>query len=208
MELIYHITHIDNLEQIFDSGALISKNRIIREYPEHISIAYETLQQRRQNTIIPLPPNGVLHDYVPFYFAARSPMLYTIDRGNVESYTDGQEKIVHFVLKIADIITDNIDFVFTDGHPIVALSQFYNNPEELQDKVDWEVMQSRYWSDTPQDPDKKRRRQAEFLIYDQVPVNLINGIGVFDQNIQNEVNCLIERFQPDIDCKVKRNWYY
>ena len=206
--MIYHITHLNNLEQIFESGALISKNRIIREYPEHVNIAYETLQERRQNTIVPMTPNGVLHDYVPFHFAPRSPMLYTIDRGNVASYTEGQEKIIHLVLKIADIIESGVEYVFTDGHPIVALSRFFNNPEELQNKIDWEVMQSRYWSDTVEDPDRKRRRQAEFLIYNQVPVNLISGVGVFDEAIQNEVNSLIEKYQQNIECKVKRNWYY
>ena len=39
----------------------------------------------------------MLADYVPFYFAPRSPMLYAIYKCNVQDYTGSQEEIVYLV---------------------------------------------------------------------------------------------------------------
>ncbi|WP_353620333.1 DarT ssDNA thymidine ADP-ribosyltransferase family protein [Geobacillus sp. AYS3] len=33
--------------------------------------AHTRIQDRRLTTLVPLPPYGTLHDYVPFYFAPR-----------------------------------------------------------------------------------------------------------------------------------------
>jgi hypothetical protein len=52
-----------------------------------ISIAYEGIQQRRSEIEIPIPPYGILHDYIPFYFAPRSPMLYAIHKGMILGYS-------------------------------------------------------------------------------------------------------------------------
>ncbi|UTW68357.1 DUF4433 domain-containing protein [Anaerobacillus sp. HL2] len=44
--------------------------------------------------------------------------------------------------------------------------------------MDWDVMESKYWFDTDDDPDRKRRRQAEFLVLRHFPLELVLGIGV------------------------------
>ena len=81
---IYHITPLDNLTSIIQCNGIhcCCKN----EQPIGCrNIAYENIQ-RRSSTIVQLPPKGTLHEYVPFYFAPRSPMLYTIQKGNVEGF--------------------------------------------------------------------------------------------------------------------------
>jgi hypothetical protein len=42
-------------------------------------------------------------------------------------------------------------------------------------------MKARYWNDTDRDGDRKRRRQAEFLVRDFCPWQFIKLIGVCDE---------------------------
>ena len=178
MEYIYHITHINNIEKILKHGSILCKNRLDEEIADHVSIAYEGIQRRCHDTIVPIDPGGNLHDYVPFHFAPRSPMLYTINKGNVESFHDSQDKLVYLVVKIQGVSDNNLDFVFSDGHPIMAFSKFFADLSMLGEVIDWPLMRDRYWHNTDDDSDRKRRRQAEFLVYQKLPVELINRIVV------------------------------
>lgn len=74
---IYHITHIDNLTSILNLGGLMANSRLRRQRINYLDIAHERIQDRRARTSVPCGAGGVLHDYVPFYFAPRSPMLFT-----------------------------------------------------------------------------------------------------------------------------------
>jgi len=69
----------------------------------HVSIAYQDIQERRSKIIVSCGPGGTLHDYVPFQFAPRSPMLYTINRGNVPGYLEGQKPLLHLVATIETV---------------------------------------------------------------------------------------------------------
>jgi ssDNA thymidine ADP-ribosyltransferase, DarT len=53
------------------------------------------------------------------------------------------------------------------------------------DAIDWDVMKSRYWNDTNEDNDRKRRRQAEFLVRHFSPWQLITEIGVMNYTIKH-----------------------
>ena len=132
---IYHITAIDNLGSIIKCNGINCKNK----QPEGCrNIAYENIQARRSSTIVPIPPNGILHDYVPFYFAPCSPMLYAIHKGFVPGFNDGQDRIIYIVSSIDQIEKEQLKYVFTDGHAVMGYTEFFNNKEDL-DKVDWEV---------------------------------------------------------------------
>lgn len=128
----------------------------------------------------------MLHDYVPFYFAERSPMLYTINRGNVEGYDGGQEPIVYLVSRINTIREHNRPFVFSDGHGTKAFTQFFADLADLSN-VDWAIMKEKYWLDTDEDGDRKRRRQAEFLIHRECPWSAIRGLVVINASMQDSV---------------------
>lgn len=203
---LYHITHIDNLTAIIRAGDLLAHNGVDDAYTD---IAHQTIQNRRNNMSVPCAPGGQLHDYVPFYFCSRSPMLYALNKGNIETYQGGQESIVYLVTTLSRVKQSGIPFVFTDGHAIMQFSEFYNDPANL-DKIDWELMKAQYWADTDDDPDRKRRRQAEFLLYEKCPWPLIAGIATFDKGMKARVERLFTYEQcthlPRV--KVKRDWYY
>ncbi|MCX7099465.1 MAG: DUF4433 domain-containing protein [Methylococcales bacterium] len=204
--LLYHITHFDNLQTIVQAGGLLAHNGLDVNYTD---IAHQTLQSRRNNLSVPCPPHGVLHDYVPFYFCKRSPMLYALHKGKVENYHDGQDSIVYLLTDLTRVQQAGIPFVFTDGHAIMQFTEFYNDPADL-DKIDWPLMKEQYWFDTNDDPDRKRRRQAECLLYGKCPWSLIFGIGTFDETMKMRVDKLLANEQcahlPRV--KVKRDWYY
>ena len=61
----------------------MSHNQLRDRETNYTNIAYESIQDRRSIKSVPCGVGGSLHDYVPFYFAPRSPMLYTIHRGNL-----------------------------------------------------------------------------------------------------------------------------
>lgn len=203
---VYHITDIDNIPRIIKTGGLLSKSQIEQSKVAYEDIAYDGVQDRRSTTMVPCGPGGSLHDYVPFYFAHRSPMLFTIKQGNVAQHKKGQESIVYLVSSV-EAIASNRKFVFTDGHGIMSITEFFENPSDL-DKVDWKLMEDTYWSNTKDDGDRKRRRQAEFLVHNDCPWELIHTIGVFDSTRKNQVLEMIKSHSQQPDVKVLNSWYY
>jgi hypothetical protein len=57
-------------------------------------------------------------------------------------------------------------------------SDFYDDLAALEFVIDWELMKSKFWFDREDDPNRKCRRQAEFLIHQFCPWTLIEEIGV------------------------------
>jgi ssDNA thymidine ADP-ribosyltransferase, DarT len=204
---IYHITHIDNLDSIIESGGLFAKRKSQLQQKKYKSIAYENLQDRRAQTPVPCAKGGTLHNYVPFYFAPRSPMLYTISKGNVQGYNEGQTPVIYLVVDAEKIEENNFSFAFTDGHPIMEYSDFFNDFSDLE-KIDWDLMEDKYWSDTKDDPDRKRRRQAEFLVYDWCPWKFVEEIGVIDHSMKLKVTQILKNLDDPPPVRIWPNWYY
>lgn len=203
MKEIYHITDKRNLAAILRDKGLYSKNQLKNDY---VNIAYEKIQDRRAKKKVPIHPGGNLHDYIPFYFAPLSPMLYAIHQGAVEGYSGGQKDIIYFVSE-KWVNDKNIAFVFTDGHAIMELSTFFNDQKNL-DKIDWEIMEYRYWDNTYKDPDRMRRRQAEFLVKKFFPFQLVQEIGVIDKDVQREIISIASPFGYDKIVNIRKEWYY
>jgi ssDNA thymidine ADP-ribosyltransferase, DarT len=90
---VYHITYIENLASIVRAGQLDCDNGCVAAAIEPVSIAYSSLKEQRARTEVTVASGGTLADYVPFYYAPRSPMLYTIWRGNVIEYAGSQDDI-------------------------------------------------------------------------------------------------------------------
>ncbi|MDF1590415.1 MAG: DUF4433 domain-containing protein [Desulfobacterales bacterium] len=205
--LIYHITHKDNLGRILSNGGLVAQSQISKADLTYCNIAHNSIQDRRSQKSVPCGPGGCLHDYVPFYFAPRSPMLYAIRMGNVTDCTAGQSDIVYLVSSAQRVKAAGIEFVFADGHGIMAFSEFFDDLKDL-DAVDWDIMSETYWTDTLEDPDRKRRRQAEFLVCQRFPWTLIEEIAVMDSHVESEVETIILRASHKPPVIIRPAWYY
>lgn len=201
---LFHITHIDNLASLINYG-LICRNKGI----DFIDSSHLDVQNKRQNiSKIPSGFSHSLHDYVPFSFAPLSPMLSAIHNNKVPNRV--QTDMIYLVTKVSIVVDNKLSFIFTDGHPITTgLSDFFQDISDLPE-VDWDIMKAKYWADTQEDQDRKRRRQAEFLIADSCPFSIISSICVNDQTKLECVKAVLASNPNSHTPKVivKCNWYY
>ncbi|MBV9387481.1 MAG: DUF4433 domain-containing protein [Chroococcidiopsidaceae cyanobacterium CP_BM_ER_R8_30] len=203
---IYHFTHVNNLVSILAQG-LLSNNVLKQGDISYTDVAHRSVQDRRATKSVSCGPGGVLHDYVPFYFAPRSPMLFTISKGNVEGYSQGQEPLIYISSTAQAVKAAALPFVFTDGHGIMAITKFFDDLIDLRE-IDWAVMARRYWKDTPEDNERCRRRQAEFLIHGCFPWNLTREIGVMNFARETQVRRIIKISPHQPQIRVHSEWYY
>lgn len=199
---IYHFTHIDNLSALINTGAILCKNEMTNRNSSYKSSALDSVQQQRQLHPVPVSPNGTIHDYVPFYFNSLSPMLYTIKKGNIDGVK--MQDLVFFKSTVQAVEAGGCKFAFTDGHATMVLSDYYNDLADLN-KVPWDVVNAEHWNNFL---DGRRLRQSEFLVYEKFDWNLVDMIGVYNDDMLNRVTTLISllQYKPSID--IKRNWFF
>ena len=150
---VFHVTHWENLTSIAAHGVLPYNDLVSRDL-NYRSIAYQHLQQRRHSPAVPVAPHGMLHDYVPCGFAARPPMLYTTFKGTTGSNIR-QGEIVHLESNVQIMQGLDLQFVFTDGHPLsTAFTEYSNDLIRLPSMLDWEVLRASMWSNSEIDADR------------------------------------------------------
>ncbi|MCG5102555.1 type II toxin-antitoxin system toxin DNA ADP-ribosyl transferase DarT [Oceanobacillus alkalisoli] len=201
-KLLYHITHINNLESIFRQDSLLPHAHIKKCIINYKDVANQDIQSRRERTIIPVGAGGYLHDYVPFYFAPRSPMLYVLKMQPIP-----QDDIVYFMTNIESIQQHSLSYVFTDAHAIRRLTNFYTNLENIS-QIDWDVMQASVWTDTDDDPNRKARRQAEFLVHKEVPLSACLGFAVYSDQTKQRVKEMLKIAGLTVPVAVRRHFYF
>jgi hypothetical protein len=204
---IYHITCIDNLEPIARRGELLCDAEVRRLRIASTRIGHENLKDRRMLVPVPVGPQGALGDYVPFFFGPRPPMLYSIANGYVEGFQGTQSDVAHLVTTAEVAEANGLGFAFTNGHAVMAMSDFFDDLSDLPE-IDWRLMGDRYWFDTAEDPDRKRRRQAEFLVYKAFPWRSVLSIGVKTQKAGRRAEQALEEcaYRPPVS--VHPEWYY
>jgi hypothetical protein len=134
-------------------------------------------------------------------------MLYTINQGNVETVKEGQRHIVHLVLNAEDLANDQ-EYVFTDGHAIMDISNFYGDLADLS-RLDWNSIRSLKWG-AYYDPteETKRKKQSEFLAHRHVPWSQVVGIGVASQDCADLALSSLDGVEPVPPIAIMPGWYY
>jgi hypothetical protein len=89
----------------------------------------------------------------------------------------------------------------------MAISRFFDVTTQLE-LIDWQIMQEQYWNDTDTDGDRKRRRQAGFLVHQFAPWSLCTEIGVINTRIEHEVSSILQAATHRPRVIVRRQWYY
>jgi hypothetical protein len=201
---IYHITHIDNLPHILGAGGLWCDRLRLQHSQVIVSIAHQHIKDRRAQRPVPVSAGGTLADYVPFYFAPRSPMLFAIHRGNVDDYHGGQEQILHLVTTVQMATQCGRPWAFTEGHADIAYSEFFDDLADLN-QIDWNIMSASYWAGSDED---KRHRQAEFLVHQFFPWASFTEIGVCNSSMVARVQARLAPAAHRPPVHVRSGWYY
>ena len=202
--LIWRIVHRDNLPWILDNG-LHCGNSDIRS-ADWVDIGNPELIDKRANHLVPLPPAGVLGDYVPFYFTPFSVMMKNIHSGR-GVLQRANEEIVILVSSIPHIQAQGLDFLFTDSHAYYQWTNFYNNVNDLA-KIDWPILQARDFARDPNDPAKFERYQAEALIHQSCPISGLLGIVCYTDALKNNIQQLLNEHNLNLSVHARTGWYF
>jgi len=200
------MTHIENIPHILEHG--ITHHRSLNSNKSYVPIGYTNLISKREGFIL---SNGkALGNYIPFYFGARMPMLYVIMLGSNSRQYDMQsvssEEIVYCITSIEQIQAHNLDFVFTNGHAVSALTDFFDKEDinNIYNLLDWSAINATYWNDE-NDLDLKRRKEAEFLIEGDIPPSCISGFGVYNDYAKGR---LMKYGVPENKIAIRPTYYF
>ena len=205
--LLYHFTHISNLASIAEEG-LFSDTQIETSRRAPTEVGHADVKRRRRNLAVPLAPGGCVADYVPFYFAARSPMLYIISKGDVPTYSGGQEEIVYLVTSTEKVVEERLHFVFTDRNAALRIADYGNDLQDLDDYVDWDLMEGRMWNNTADEPDRQERRMAEFLVHGHVPWSAFIGVAACNDDKCQQVEHALASVGAKVLVTPRPEWYF
>lgn len=196
------MVHIENIPHILQNG--ITHSSSAKANPNFMPIGDRSLIATRDNFLL---DNGKrLGEYIPFYFAVRTPMLYVVQNGfNMVAPTPA-ENIVYCVSSVQKIIDQQLDFVFTDGHAVDRFSTQYTNIniKSIDVILDKDAINAKYWKDET-DLDRKRRKEAEFLVLGDIAIDAILGFLVYNQNAKDKV---ITFGADTAKVHIKSNFYF
>lgn len=205
---LYHFTHVENLPGILSQGRLQCDSAIQLTTDLKVECGDRDIKAKRRKLEVPLPPGGHPADYVPFYFAPRSPMLYKISKGQVLTYPDGQDPLVYLVLTVDAAIGSGKPWLYSDGNCAAAITKYYADVTKLDQVVDWQVMGSKWWMNTIEDPDRMRRRMAEFLVHEELPTDTVVKLATRTAETAKHVRAILAAEGVALQVDVRPAWYY
>jgi len=203
--LVYRIIHIDNLKYLLENGIYIKDHR--KFDPNYINIGNSEVINKRDEFRVKIDGYGFIGNYIPFYFGTQSIMLYNILTGQNGISKQPPGNIAYLCCDIDELVKLCPKFFFTDGQANQKFTGHFNNLDDL-DKIDWPVVDSSDFKKTEADPDRLRRYQAEFLVYQHVPVNCISQVVVYDKDKKSGVESLLANNNLYIPIKVAKKDFY
>ena len=201
LKYAFRITHIDNIPHILKNGLVKAGSPLHDE--NYVPIGDPQIIGLRGDIEV---KGYRIGDYIPFYLGPRSPMLYVIQHGYNGVQRVEPEKIVYCVIRLDDLINNNIDCIFTDGHAVSFLTSFYSRDKlsSINEIVKFDDVYSSQWN-SEEDLDLKRRKEAELLIKNDLPVQFLRGFVVYNNKAKD---FLIEKGVADNMIAVMPSYYF
>lgn len=179
--------HIDNVPHVLEHG--ITHAGSANANPAYVSIGDGSLISTRSSFVL---KNGShLGEYIPFYFGVRTPMLYVIQKGFNGVASTPAKDIVYCVSSVQKILDYDLDFVFTDGHAVDGFTSQYGRADidNLDKLLDWDAIKAKFWKDE-KDLDLKRRKEAEFVVRQDIPAGAVLGFIVYNEEAKQRLKGL------------------
>ena len=217
---LFHMSTIENLQSILSTGILSTD---LSEEKKPLRISNDDIVKDRKK--ITLPSGLPLTHYANFYFRARNAMLWK--RLFVCRYCDKKFEY-HDAKKLAEcnaesqemygsiIIPENIIVFELNIHLnqegiFVSDGNCASNNTEIEPLPAQDILSSidemlSYTTWYNEDPDIRRRFQAECLIPEKVPVSSIHTIHAQNDMILEKINDIIQEKFPNLrNIEVKKN---
>lgn len=205
--LVWHFTHCANLSSIVRSRYLYSS---ARQEPV-VNVANHEVKARRK--LIQVRPDGSypeqksVADHVPFYIAAKSPMLYAVTKGH-QSYSGGCESLVFLGLPIGSIEDRSLIWCASDANAANTLVRFSRNLGQLGSFVDFDLLCAQMWNRTPDDPNRPSRRAAEVLVLDRLPIQMITHVVTRTDETLDRARSAFESVGGIRQYRTEQHFYY
>lgn len=203
--LIFRIVHRENVPWILRHGMYCRNART--QDPNYHTIGNPDLIDKRRRRPVPIPPGGMLSDYIPFYFTPYTPMLLNIKTGYGGVMKRPNEEVVIFVSSLHKLNESDIQFLFTDRHAYLVNAEFYDDVKNLG-KLDWKILQNRDFRRDPDDPGKMERYQAEALVYNQIPVEAFIGLVCYTDKVCGDMAKLVDNYGLQLQVVKRTGWYF
>ena len=207
---IYHITHVKNLGRIARAGHLLSDAQMQAAESGYTVVGMSDIKRRRLEEIdVACHPDTRVGQYVPFYFCPRSIMLYILYMSNHPNltYRGGQRPIVHLQADLRAAIRwadeNGRRWAISDRNAGTCVAEFYNDLHDLN-KVDWQAVAATDFRSMS----VREGKQAEFLMYDAFPWELIEYVGVIDAPTKAQTEQAICEAGHKPLVNVEGGWYY
>lgn len=203
--LIWRIVHRANLPWVLDNG-LHCGNSAIKAL-DWVSIGNQELIDKRARHVVPVPPGGLLNDYVPFYFTPFSVMMRNIHTGWGGVAQQHNEDILILVSSLHRVAALGLPYLFTDSHAYYQWAHYYSQLTDLG-KVDWPLLQSRDFKRDPDDPAKFERYQAEALVHQHCPVAGLLGIVCYTDRVKIQAQQALAQRGLNLQVYTRTGWYF
>lgn len=208
-QVVYHITHLDNISSIIEDGYIYSDQILNNSNSLTTIIGMSKIKKRRLlENRLRLYPELFVGDCVPFYFNNRMPMLYLMKQNNHPemSYSGGQEPIVHLVFDMNKIVKwaekNGKHWLFTDSNAGSSKFNEFNNLSDIH-SLNWVAIYAMQWKSCIE------MKQAEFLVQDYIPINLIESIGTYSAYYRRSLKEILKNTAfEDMKITVETSWYY
>ena len=204
---IMHFTHVTNLPGIIANG-LVSDRTAQHAGLTQVDVGEPSIKAERRRRVVDIAPGGVVGDYVPFYFAPRSPMMYSIFRGNVATYQGGCDRLVYLVTTLERLSATGLTWVVSDRNAVLAYAEFRDQGDQALAHVDWGLMRATWWNNTAGSPDRKERRMAECLVHERVPWGTFQQIITSSEASAIEVRAMLAAAGQVTPTTVRPGWYF
>lgn len=189
---IYHVTHISNLAGILESGALLADASKARGTRPAVDISSAENRESRRATLVAGQGSFSVARYVPFFLSPNASVWDTIraqvadPRLTLDAHgSDAYDFVilVSTVKKVRDARTGESDSaaVVTDGDAAGMLTRFGTTTEDAQ----------RILRKLRANPESEGILEAEFLVEEAFPYELVTLIGVANDRVRDAVKPIL-----------------
>jgi hypothetical protein len=105
-------------------------------------------------------------------------------------------------------IEAGLRWLFSDGNCAATVTQVFDDLSRPDAVVGWQVMRARMWNNTAEDPDRMRRRMAEFLVHERVPVGCLTEVAVRTHAVELQVEGILAACGSTLPVLVRPGWYF